>query len=61
MPLPEKYTIVYVDQSSGECFTLSRTPVGSFIEGAGFNGERAQSILSDVVVDQMLEQLEATA
>jgi len=61
MGAPEKYTVVFVDQVSGESFTLSRTPVGSFIDGRGVDGERAQQILHDVIVDQTLEQLEATS
>lgn len=59
--LPEKYTIVFVDQRSGRTFTLSRTPVGTFIESQGVTPDQAHDLLADVVVDQMLEQLEATA
>jgi len=59
--LPEKYTIVFVDQESGRTFTLSRTPVATFIDAQGYTSEQASQLLADVVVDQMLEQIEASA
>ena len=59
--LPEKYTVVFVDQETGRTFTLSRTPVATFIETQGVTTEQATQLLADIVVDQMLEQLEATA
>jgi hypothetical protein len=58
--LPEKYTVVFVDQESGRTFTLSRTPIATFIETQGVTTEHAAQLLADVVVDQMLEQIEAT-
>ncbi len=61
MPLPPKYTVVFVDQVAGTSFTLTRTPAATFIDGAAFDGQTAQGILADIVVDQMLEQMEATA
>lgn len=58
--LPEKYTLVFVDQVTGRTFTLSRTPVATFIDGQGITSEQATQLVADIVVDQMLEQLEAT-
>ncbi|MFN4000904.1 hypothetical protein [Microcella sp.] len=58
--LPEKYTLVFVDQVNGRTFTLSRTPVATFIDAQGLTPEQATQLVGDIVVDQMLEQLEAT-
>lgn len=54
----ERYTLIYVDQVTGEHFNLQRTPVGSFITGT-VNGARAQQIIAELDVDQTLEQLQA--
>lgn len=54
----ERYTLIYVDQVTGEHFNLQRTPVGAFITGT-VNGARAQQIIAELDVDQTLEQLQA--
>lgn len=53
-----RYTLIYVDQVTGEHFNLERTPVGTFITGT-VDGDRAQQIIAEVDVDQALEQMQA--
>lgn len=61
--LPNAYTVIYIDQDTSESFTLTRTPAATFVSGSERlrDGQVAQGILSSIVVDQMLEQIEASS
>lgn len=60
----DRYTIVVVDQTAGATFTLTRTPVGTTIDGTRHDGHsmpgsEALAILHDITVDQQLQSMEA--
>ena len=60
----QRYTIVVVDQDNGATFTLTRTPIGTTIDGTHGDGHTlagsdALAMLHDITVDQQLESLEA--
>lgn len=60
----DRYTIVVVDQDTGATFTLTRTPIGTSIEGTRADGHimpgsEALALLHDITVDQQLQSMEA--
>lgn len=64
MTAPDRYTIVVVDQQAGDTFSLTRTPIGTTIEGTTadghlMSGAAALELLHDVAVDQQLQSMEA--
>lgn len=58
--LSGRYTLIYVDQVTGEHFNLQRTPVGTFITGT-LDGDEALEGVGAIAVDQTLEQIQAAS
>lgn len=60
MTLSDRYTLIYVDQTSGAHFNLQRTPVGTFITGT-LTGDSALDLIGEIAIDQTLEQIQAAS
>jgi hypothetical protein len=58
--LADRYTLIYVDQVTGEHFNLQRTPVGTFITGT-VDGDEALDVVGAIAIDQTLEQIQAAS
>jgi hypothetical protein len=54
--MPDQYTVIYADHTTGRHFSLRRTPVGTFITG-DVTGAHAADILGNIVRDQAAEEL----
>lgn len=60
----DRYTIVVVDQTAGATFTLTRTPIGTTIDGTRADGHtmpgnEALALLHNITVDQQMQSMEA--
>lgn len=60
MNAPDRYTLIYVNQITGEHFNLQRTPVGTFITGT-VGGDAALDVVGAIAIDQTLEQIQAAS
>ena len=60
MTVSDRYTLIYVDQVTGDHFNLNRTPVGTFVAGT-LDGDAALDILNAAAIDQTLEQIQAAS